>query len=174
VPATLVLVGLFAVVAVALWLLNGSHGSAPVVTSGAGATSGSVATSGPKATSGRTAASRPAVTADRTVSGQPPSAQPPSAGAPVRAKALYVLGVVDATGQAPQGYVGGRQFLNDSRGGTTLLPRRDAAGAAVTYHEYDVNPRRPGVNRGPQRLVVGSDGSAWVTADHYVTWSRLR
>jgi guanyl-specific ribonuclease Sa len=161
VPATLVLVGLFAVVALALWLLNGSHGSGPVVTSGAGVTSGAAATS------------RPAVTADRTVSAPPPTAQP-SAGAPVRAKALYVLGVVDATGQAPQGYVGGRQFLNDSRGGTTLLPRRDAAGAAVTYHEYDVNPRRPGVNRGPQRLVVGSDGSAWVTADHYVTWSRLR
>ncbi len=44
----------------------------------------------------------------------------------------------------------------------------------MEYHEYDVNPRRSGVNRGPQRLVVGDDGSAWYTADHYESWVRIR
>jgi guanyl-specific ribonuclease Sa len=94
--------------------------------------------------------------------------------ADLRSKARAVLSVIDSTGAAPAGYVGGRPFLNDGRGGTAPLPRRDSAGRAITYHEYDVNPYRPGVNRGPQRLVVGSDGSAWYTGDHYVTWVRLR
>jgi guanyl-specific ribonuclease Sa len=101
----------------------------------------------------------------RTVSAAP---------AGVRSKALYVLSVLDATGRSPSGYVGGRQFMNDGRGGTSALPRRDGSGRALTYHEYDVNPKVDGVDRGPERLVVGSDDSAYWTSDHYVTWSRLR
>ena len=95
-------------------------------------------------------------------------------GGALRSKATYVLGVLDATGRAPDGYVGGRQFFNDGRGGSTGLPRTDGSGTRITYHEYDVNPYHKGVNRGPQRLVVGSDRSAYVTGDHYVTWTRLR
>lgn len=150
------LLGLFALVAVAIWLLNRPDGAVtPAATTATTATSATTVTTATSATSVST----------RT---------PPSSSAPARTKALYVLAVVDATGDAPSGYVGGRQFMNDERGGTTALPRRDGGGRAVTYHEYDVNPRRPGVNRGPQRLVVGSDGSAYLTADHYVTWERLR
>jgi hypothetical protein len=92
----------------------------------------------------------------------------------LQAKARLVLGSVDATGQAPKGYVGGRPFMNDARGGTASLPRRAPDGRSINYHEYDVNPYRQGVNRGPQRLVVGFDGSAFYTGDHYVTWTRLR
>lgn len=92
----------------------------------------------------------------------------------LQAKAWSVIEVVDATGEPPQGYVGGRRFMNDERGGTTALPRRDGRGAVILYREYDVNPRRQGVDRGPQRLVMGNDGSAYVTPDHYVTWERLR
>jgi guanyl-specific ribonuclease Sa len=92
----------------------------------------------------------------------------------VRAKALVVLTIVDETGEPPAGYVGGRQFMNDGRGGTAPLPRYDASRRQIVYHEYDVNPHRSGVDRGPQRLVVGNDGSAWCTADHYVSWTRLR
>jgi len=92
----------------------------------------------------------------------------------LRSKALAVLAVVDRTGEAPPGYVGGRQFMNDGRGGTAPLPRYDPARRRIVYHEYDVNPHRAGVDRGPQRVVVGDDGSAWSTADHYVTWVRLR
>jgi len=92
----------------------------------------------------------------------------------LQTKARHVIEVVDATGRSPDGYLGGRQFMNDERGGTTPLPRRGADGRVIVYHEYDVNPRHQGVDRGPQRLVMGSDGSAYVTPDHYVTWERLR
>jgi guanyl-specific ribonuclease Sa len=92
----------------------------------------------------------------------------------VPAKVLTVLEVVDSTGQPPPGYVGGRRYFNDGRGGTATLPSIDAEGNPLQYKEYDVNPRRPGVNRGPQRLVVGADGSAFYTPDHYDSWTRVR
>ncbi len=148
-----VLLTFFVLVVAAIWLLNrpdAAATSAPAVVRSAAPT---VSSSALPSLSTRT---------------------PPPSSASARTKARYVLAVVDATGEAPSGYVGGRQFMNDERGGTTALPRRDRGGRAVTYHEYDVNPRRSGVNRGPQRLVVGSDGSAYLTADHYVTWERLR
>jgi ribonuclease T1 len=105
----------------------------------------------------------------------PVSRTSPSTGvARVPAKATAVLKVVDATGRPPSGFVGGRHFLNDGRGGTGLLPERDAQGRSVSYTEYDVNPRRSGVNRGPERLVTGDDGSAYYTPDHYVTWVKIR
>jgi hypothetical protein len=118
-------------------------------------------------------------TTTATVAGTPPSSAASDgftalADRSLQAKARFVLASVDATGQAPKGYVGGRQFMNDTRGGTASLPRRDARGRPVGYHEFDVNPYRQGVNRGPERLVVGSDGSAFCTGDHYVTWTRLR
>jgi len=37
-----------------------------------------------------------------------------------------------------------------------------------------VNPRMPGKNRGPERLVTGSDGSAYYTADHYKSFIKIR
>jgi guanyl-specific ribonuclease Sa len=60
--------------------------------------------------------------------------------------------------------------MNDGRGNGQILPMMDSAGQNITYREYDVNPFTPGVNRGPERLVVGSDGSAYYTADHYITF----
>jgi guanyl-specific ribonuclease Sa len=139
---------------------------------------------GPTATRTVAAGSRPTGSAGvRATSSSPRTTARASSGAgvvvdpragDVRAKAEAVLAVLDRTGKAPQGYVGGRQFLNDGRGGTSPLPRTSAQGLSLRYTEYDVNPFRKGVNRGPQRLVVGSDGSAYVTADHYLTWFRLR
>jgi len=152
------------VLALALWWLNGAAGSGGA---GPAGPAGAVASGAPSSpSSGVTPAAGAAST--RAV------ASPRSGDTGVRAKAQAVLDVVDATGRPPKGYVGGRQFLNDGRGGTAALPRRDAAGRALTYHEYDVNPYRQGVDRGPERLVVGSDGSAFWTADHYDTWQRLR
>jgi guanyl-specific ribonuclease Sa len=119
----------------------------------------------------------PAATVGRS-DGSPSSSSPSSSSgstrAAVPASVLSVLTVVEATGQPPRGYVGGRHFLNDGRGGTRLLPEADAQGRPVRYTEYDVHPHRPGVNRGPQRLVIGDDGSAYYTADHYETWTRIR
>jgi guanyl-specific ribonuclease Sa len=88
----------------------------------------------------------------------------------VPAKVAKVLKHVDDTGRAPEGYEGGRTFLNVEK----LLPQKDAAGRRITYHEWDVNPHRPGVNRGPERLVTGSDGSAYYTGDHYRSFKRIR
>ncbi len=36
----------------------------------------------------------------------------------------------------------------------------------MNYKDYDVNPYQQGINRGGERLAVGSDGSAYYTAGH--------
>jgi guanyl-specific ribonuclease Sa len=68
-----------------------------------------------------------------------------------------------AKGSPLPGYKGGSVFQNS--GG--VLPGVDGAGNAITYREWDVNPYVKGVDRGPERLVTGSDGSAYYTGDHY-------
>ena len=51
-----------------------------------------------------------------------------------------------------------------------MLDRTDSEGNAITYKEYDVNLFVKGVNRGAERLVVGSDGRTYYTDDHYTTF----
>ena len=106
-----------------------------------------------------------------TTSGATPVASLDLGGA--EQKVLAVLDVIDRTGRAPAGYRGGTQFMNDGRDGGEVLPRRDADGEPVTYREWDVNPYT-GANRGAERLVTGSDGSAWYTGDHYDSFVRIR
>lgn len=65
---------------------------------------------------------------------------------------------------------GGTEWYD--RDGT--LPRTDANGNQIRYQEWDVNERVPGHNRDAQRIVTGSDGSAWYTGDHYRTFTRMR
>lgn len=55
-----------------------------------------------------------------------------------------------------------------------VLSRTDAQGNSITYHEWDVKPYEKGVNRGSERLVTGSDGSAHYTTDHYVSFQGVR
>ncbi len=81
-----------------------------------------------------------------------------------------VLKHIDEKGEAPPGYQGGRTFLNVEK----LLPQTDAKGRRIKYREWDVNPLKPGVNRGPERLVTGSNGSAYYTADHYKSFKKIR
>jgi RHS repeat-associated protein len=81
---------------------------------------------------------------------------------------------IDSTGKAPAGQQGGRDFMNDGRGGGQQLPKTDANGNPIKYQEWDVNAKQPGVNRGTERLVTGSDGSAYYTADHYQTFTQIR
>jgi hypothetical protein len=81
---------------------------------------------------------------------------------------------IDATGSAPAGYKPGTSCSNDGRGGTTLLPGTDASGNPVVYTEWDTNPLVPGQNKGSERLVTGSDGSAYYTPDHYITFYQMR
>lgn len=67
-----------------------------------------------------------------------------------------------------------------TKGGTNFgnyeghLPTKTASGKRITYTEWDVNRREPGRSRDAERIVTGSDGSAWYTADHYNTFVRIR
>jgi guanyl-specific ribonuclease Sa len=100
------------------------------------------------------------------------SAVPAKASAPkgIPDKALRVLEHLDRHGQTMDGYEGGRTFGNFER----RLPSTDDRGRRIRYREWDVNPLRPGINRGAERLVTGSDGSAYFTDDHYSTFKRIR
>jgi guanyl-specific ribonuclease Sa len=85
-----------------------------------------------------------------------------------------VLEYVDRNNRAPEGYEGGRTFLNLARDGEQALPHTDAQGATIQYREWDVHRKVPGRNRGAERLVTGSDGSAYYTPNHYQTFIRIR
>ena len=65
-------------------------------------------------------------------------------------------------------YKGGRVWENRVQNGYQNLP------TSTTYKEYDINPFLTNRTRGTERLVVGADGSAWLTIDHYRTFTRLR
>ncbi|MFL5342761.1 MAG: ribonuclease domain-containing protein [Gemmataceae bacterium] len=85
-----------------------------------------------------------------------------------------MLRYIDEHHHAPDRYEGGRTFHNAGRDGERELPATDAGGKVIRYQEWDVNPKEPGVNRGAERLVTGSDGSAYYTADHYRTFRKVR
>jgi dienelactone hydrolase len=107
------------------------------------------------------AKSSPVVTKD-------PAPKPTAKGVPD--KVVKVLEYVDKHGEPMDGYEGGRTFGNFER----RLPQTDDKGRRIKYREWDVNPHKPGVNRGAERLVTGSDGSAHYTDDHYATFKRIR
>ena len=86
---------------------------------------------------------------------------------------VYVYEVYDyikQNGKAPSGYVGGRTFFNREK----KLPLTDRARQKIRYQEWDVHPRKQGINRGPERLVTGSDQSAYYTSDHYKNFITLK
>ena len=71
-------------------------------------------------------------------------------------------------GTPPKGYKGGRTYNNQPvEGGAQKLPE------GVHYREYDVNPYTKGQNRGSERIVIGDDGSAWYTKDHYRSFIKI-
>jgi ribonuclease T1 len=88
----------------------------------------------------------------------------------VPAYALETLQYIDENGKAPDGYVGGRTFENREK----RLPQRTPDGSAIRYREWDVHPDEPRKDRGPERLVTGSDQSAWFTRDHYRSFTKIR
>ena len=79
----------------------------------------------------------------------------------VPAKVAPVLKALDETGKAPKGVLGGRVFENRANPGEQPLPKVDRDGDPITYHTWDVNPRDTEPDRGRERLVVGTDGSAY-------------
>lgn len=78
-------------------------------------------------------------------------------------KAWSVLERVNAKGSPLPGYKGGSVFKNAEG----RLPGADGAGKPISYRDWDVNPYTKGVDRGAERVVTGSDGSAYYTGDHY-------
>ncbi len=92
----------------------------------------------------------------------------------VPAKVTTVLHHIDTIHKAPAGYEGGRAFHNEGHAGEQRLPQKDKVGNIISYQEWDVNPKVEGVNRGAERLVTGSDGSAYYTSDHYRTFTKVR
>ncbi len=79
-------------------------------------------------------------------------------------RAREVLAAIEVRGGEPlAGYVGGRTFQNRER---RLPPGR--------YREYDLYPKVPGQDRGPERLLVErASGRAYYTGDHYRTFVPL-
>jgi dienelactone hydrolase len=114
--------------------------------------------------------SPPAAPPEKAADTPKPPPNKPRVQADIPEKALAVLKHIDQNGEAPAGYEGGRRFGNFER----LLPNTDRAGRRINYREWDVNPLRPGVNRGAERLVTGSDGSAYYTDDHYRSFKKIR
>jgi RHS repeat-associated protein len=111
----------------------------------------------------------PATITTLGLSGAPPAADS------IPDYARRVLNYIQSSnGSPPQGYKGGQKFLNDGRGGGQVLPKVDGNGKAITYREYDVNTYQKGVNRGTERIVRGSDGSAYYTDTHYRKFTQIR
>jgi ribonuclease T1 len=74
--------------------------------------------------------------------------------------ALDVYNHIIDFGRAPNGYVGGAVWHNRER----RLPEG-------RYREYDVHPKKKGVNRGPERIVIDvNTNRGWYSADHYRTF----
>jgi len=80
------------------------------------------------------------------------------------AEARATLAMINAGGPFPH-QQDGRTFGNREK----LLPQRDRG----YYREYTV--RTPGArDRGAQRIVAGSSGEFYYTADHYRSFKRIR
>ncbi|MBF6077132.1 MULTISPECIES: ribonuclease domain-containing protein [Nocardia] len=133
---------------------------------------GNTTTSAPasRATTAVTSTVTPTSAAPRGADSASPVTQ--ASGVPERAYAT--LREIDAgrwpdSANAP-GTKGGERWMN--RGGD--LPATDGSGKPITYQEWDVNPKQSGRSRDAERIVTGSDGSAWYTGDHYKTFTRMR
>jgi len=85
-------------------------------------------------------------------------------------KVYGVLTYIRSNHQPMPGYVGGRIFSNREE----LLPWEDNRGKPILYHEWDVNPKMEGQNRGTERIITGSDGRAWYTNDHYRSFREIK
>jgi ribonuclease T1 len=84
----------------------------------------------------------------------------------------YVMNVLNHVlkyQEAPPEYTGGRIFQNREK----RLRMTDNSGTRIKYQEWDVHPKIKGKNRGAERLITGSDHSAYYTRDHYQTFIKI-
>lgn len=82
-------------------------------------------------------------------------------------EALQTLLYIRKYDKAPDGYEGGRQFMNRER----RLPHTEND-ETIYYREWDIYPRVKGQNRGARRLVTSSM-KAYYTGDHYRTFELI-
>ena len=87
----------------------------------------------------------------------------------VPAYVVDILQYIRRNGHAPDGFVGGREFQNKEK----HLPTKDSGNKRIRYSEWDLHPKVQGQNRGPERLVTGSDHSAYYSRDHYKTFLKI-
>lgn len=130
----------------------------------------------PPAPEGSTGSGKPPNTPPTNVAPAPGDPSDPSGGASrtFPNHATDTSSTIRRTDSPPAGYRGGGTFQNDGRGGGQVLPRTTSNGTPITYREFDVHPHTPGVNRGTERIVVGSDGKAYYTDNHYRTFTEMR
>ncbi|WP_040794659.1 ribonuclease domain-containing protein [Nocardia higoensis] len=129
------------------------------------------------ATPAATASAAPGATTTGKAAPKPGPASPVTSRARVAGvpdRAYDTLAEIDAgrwpdSANAP-GTKGGDRFMNRDKD----LPLTDSAGNQITYQEWDVNPKQRNRSRDAERIVTGSDGSAWYTGDHYETFTRMR
>ena len=76
-------------------------------------------------------------------------------------------------GSAPQGTKGRGVYRNETRPYHQKLPEFDHSGQ-ISYFEYDLFRKVKDVNRGAHRLVVGTNGRAYYTNNHYVTFTEVK
>lgn len=150
-----------ALVVVATWLINRSDDS----NSAAQSASSTSSTAKPSSKKQSGTASQGGTASRTTVA--------PTAAASVPAQVTKTLSLIDAGKWPPDdasGTKGGTNFGNfEGR-----LPKKTSSGKRITYTEWDVNRREAGRSRDAERIVTGSDGSAWYTADHYNTFVQIR
>lgn len=68
--------------------------------------------------------------------------------------------------EPPKGFVGGRKFENRENN----LPKYDEKNKFIQYKEYDIYPKQKDKNRGPERIVLGSNHKRYYTGNHYKTF----
>ncbi|CAM3878618.1 MULTISPECIES: ribonuclease domain-containing protein [Tsukamurella] len=111
--------------------------------------------------------------ASRSVTAKPGAPSRSAANTAVPQRVSDTLAKIDAGTWPPKdgsGTQGGRNFGNFEK----RLPATGADGKKVRYTEWDVNIKKPNRGRDAERIITGSDGSAWYTLDHYETFTRIR
>jgi ribonuclease T1 len=84
-------------------------------------------------------------------------------------KVYQLIRYIRQFNQPPPNHIGGRIFQNREK----LLPLKDTQGKTILYREWDVHPKKKGVNRGPERVITGSDNSSYYTRDHYTSFIKI-
>ena len=159
-----------AVVVAITWVINNRAENTTPTSGSAAATAAK--TSGAKTSGAKTGAAKTSA-AKSGAAKSSAKRTPTAAQGGVPANAAATLALIDAGRWPPAdapGTNGGTDFRNNER----RLPTKDAQGRRITYEEWDVNAKKPGRGRDAERIVTGSDGSAWYTGDHYQTFIVMR